>query len=166
MNRFVRDPARPAALLIVVALHALTILGLLAMKPLHADLHASGAVEAILIFAPQEAAATPDPLAARDVVLRIPQPEVAVPEIPVAERQPDTSITLPAVASVPLAATPTPAAAAPAPSVSPTIIEVEGVEYLHPPVPRYPAVSRRLREQGSVWLRVLVAIDGGRPKPP
>ncbi len=35
-----------------------------------------------------------------------------------------------------------------------------GVQYLNPPEPVYPALSRRLGEQGRVILRVLVGLGG------
>lgn len=35
------------------------------------------------------------------------------------------------------------------------------VAYLNNPSPAYPPISRRLREQGKVWLKVRVSADGG-----
>ncbi len=37
-------------------------------------------------------------------------------------------------------------------------------EYGENPVPRYPSVARRRAQQGTVTLRVLVAVDGGIKK--
>lgn len=47
-----------------------------------------------------------------------------------------------------------------APTVSPGPIEVSDVEYVKEIVPRYPATSKRLREQGTVLLRVVVDATG------
>jgi periplasmic protein TonB len=47
------------------------------------------------------------------------------------------------------------------PSVQPAAsVSVENVEYVQPPKPRYPPLSRRLKEQGVVVLRVLVDEHG------
>lgn len=53
-----------------------------------------------------------------------------------------------------VAATPAPPAAGDAPRL------VSAVEYVRPPVPRYPQTSRRQREQGVVILRVLIDPSG------
>lgn len=63
-----------------------------------------------------------------------------------------------------------PAAAAPAPSPAPAVVAEPAppvmqppsyhADYLANPAPVYPALSRRLREEGTVRLRVLVGPDG------
>ena len=59
-------------------------------------------------------------------------------------------------------ATPAPApAAAPAPPAPPKIeLPSTNADYLQNPKPPYPAMSKRLNEQGKVLVRVLVGIDG------
>ncbi|HEY5801444.1 MAG TPA: TonB family protein [Burkholderiaceae bacterium] len=52
--------------------------------------------------------------------------------------------------------------AAPPANGTPKIV-TSGIEYVRPPQPVYPAMSRRLGEQGTVMLRVLVS-DQGRPE--
>lgn len=61
--------------------------------------------------------------------------------------------------SAPVAAAPAPApvaAAAPAPVQLPS----SDADYLQNPKPVYPAMSRRLGEQGKVVVRVLIGVDG------
>ena len=53
--------------------------------------------------------------------------------------------------------------APPAPPNSGPKTMTSGVEYLQPPRPDYPAISRRMGEQGKVFLRVLVN-EKGRPE--
>ena len=74
--------------------------------------------------------------------------------------------TSPAVISVPtqLAAPPAPVAAVPG-QATPAAVSAARFDaaYLNNPAPAYPMLSRRLREEGEVMLRVLVAADG-QPK--
>ncbi|MET0659093.1 MAG: hypothetical protein ABW110_13160, partial [Steroidobacteraceae bacterium] len=46
----------------------------------------------------------------------------------------------------------------------PNPVEVENVQYVEAPRPRYPALSRRLKEQGVVVLKVLVNERGAAQK--
>ena len=57
---------------------------------------------------------------------------------------------------------PTPPAAAPAATAAPAAVTAARFDaaYLNNPRPGYPALSRRLREEGQVTLRVLVSPDG------
>ncbi|MDQ2989085.1 MAG: energy transducer TonB, partial [Pseudomonadota bacterium] len=52
-----------------------------------------------------------------------------------------------------------PAAAPPAPVAGPRTI-TSGVEYIRAPQPDYPALSKRMGEQGKVVLRILVNEKG------
>lgn len=74
----------------------------------------------------------------------------------------------------PAAPTPPPAAATPEPAASPTPPSPPaqpatpptistGVEYVQPPQPEYPPMSRRMHEEGKTVLRVLID-DHGRAK--
>jgi len=82
------------------------------------------------------------------VVTREPQP-VAVPD----ERP---------APNVPAAAPPQPVMAAATPAPAPAKVEppYSSADYLNNPKPAYPALSRRLGEQGRVELRVYIAADG------
>lgn len=74
-------------------------------------------------------------------------PMIPVIEIPVTPSEPTRAITV----AVSAAAPPPPATQ----SLNAAKL-VASVEYLREPVPRYPAQSRKLREQGLVVLRVLI----------
>ncbi|MCV2217363.1 energy transducer TonB [Thauera sp. Sel9] len=98
-----------------------------------------------------------------------PKPVPKVTESPTAvtqeEAPPDPSP--PETTTVPDAAPSAPVAAAPvssAPPGPPTGGPVTGArfdaDYLNNPKPPYPPLSRRLREEGQVMLRVLVSVDG------
>ena len=76
----------------------------------------------------------------------------------------------PVAAAVAIAAPQSIAAPAPAeqsipaaPVEAPPKIMSSGVEYLQSPQPEYPAIARRMREEGMVMLRVLVN-ENGRPE--
>ncbi|RYF01372.1 MAG: energy transducer TonB, partial [Comamonadaceae bacterium] len=59
------------------------------------------------------------------------------------------------------AAPPAPAPAPPAPPAPPKIeLPSSDAAYLNNPKPSYPAISKRLGEQGKVVLRVLIGTDG------
>jgi len=61
-------------------------------------------------------------------------------------------------------ATPVPPAARSAePAASAAPKTISGVEYIQPPQPEYPPLSRRMREEGKVLLRILVN-EKGRPE--
>lgn len=70
----------------------------------------------------------------------------------------------PAIAEPPPAApAPAPAAAPPAPAAPAPAAVVAArfdADYLNNPAPAYPPLSRRMREEGKVMLRVLVTTDG------
>jgi periplasmic protein TonB len=85
-------------------------------------------------------AAAPSPAPAAFVVAPAPPPEPAPPEMPSA---------LPAVVATPLA-----------PPPAPRVIPASAVQFVVPPQPEYPRLSRRNRETGVVIVRVLVDSDG------
>jgi protein TonB len=102
-----------------------------------------------------------------------PQPQQKVP--PPAPRQPQvqptpapvlTRDTTPAPNAPVVAANPVPVALppiAPAPAApAPARVELPSsvADYLNNPPPPYPALSKRLREEGKVVVRVLIGIDG------
>ena len=75
-----------------------------------------------------------------------------------------TGITTPQPPAPPVEAPeapPTPAPAPPAPPAPPKIdLPSSDAAYLNNPTPTYPAISKRLGEQGKVVLRVLIGTDG------
>ena len=101
-----------------------------------------------------------------------PQPEIVPPKAKPVERRPSpipqpmplaAPAETPAQAPIAVAPAPTPvpspAPVAAAPVVVPTQPRFDA-DYLDNPKPAYPAISRRLNEQGRVMLRVHVASDG------
>jgi periplasmic protein TonB len=103
-----------------------------------------------------------------------PPPRVHVPEPPASSEPPPTpnapvAMVTPLVAAAPSApvaiadAAPTPAPAAP---VAPPRLELPSsdAQYFQNPKPAYPAISKRLGEQGKVVVRVLIGPDGTAQK--
>ena len=107
-----------------------------------------------------------------------PRPQAAPPQAPIAVADPSpapnapTGLTRaqpPAPAPAPVAEAPAPVvppapATAPAPPApaAPARIEMPSSDaaYLNNPKPAYPAISKRMGEQGKVVLRVLIGADG------
>lgn len=113
---------------------------------------------------PQPPAPAPKPVAPRKAVAPPPAPRpVAAPQLPpsptapvgVTEPQP-----APAPISAPVAAAPAPAAPPAPPAPPPVELPSSSADYLQNPKPVYPAVSKRLGEQGKVIVRVLIGTDG------
>lgn len=104
----------------------------------------------------------PKPVQRKPELRPAPQPEPLPP--PVAA----TPEPAPVVAAAPAAAAPataidaTSVAASPAaPAAAPRIeLPSSNAAYLNNPKPAYPALSRRLGEQGKVVVRVLIGVDG------
>lgn len=99
-------------------------------------------------------------------VMPKPRPQPAPEPLPKAEA-PVAQIPEPLPEAPPTAESIT---APPQPPAAPVVAEPEPVQevaprfdaaYLNNPAPGYPAMSRRLGEQGKVFLRVLVSVQGG-----
>jgi protein TonB len=93
----------------------------------------------------------PTPLPKRKEPASEPAPQEQVAETPAPESAPSA----PLAAAAPSAA---PAVSTPAPPKT-----VSGVEYIQRPAPHYPPLSKRMREEGKVMLRILVN-EKGRPE--
>ncbi len=162
-----RSLQKGAGLLLVVALHATLLLALLAHKP-RSDLAVAAPVMVHIagVSAPREPASAIDAL---------PPPRLMTPSVPFqpieipidnedrghpATRAPqaDTSSKerpeSPPAVTAPVTASRTPSAA------TALIAPVFDADYLDNQAPAYPAISRRLGEQGRVLLRVLVTPHG------
>jgi protein TonB len=100
----------------------------------------------------------------------VPKPKVKAPPpppMPVAIADPTpapnapTGVVAPQPAPAPIAA---PVAAAPSPPAPPAPPKIElpssEASYLQNPTPVYPAMSKRLQEQGKVIVRVMIGVDG------
>lgn len=112
---------------------------------------------------PQPPQPKPQPVLRREA----PRPTPAPTPLPVASPTPAPapSPNAPtAVSEVPVAAAPAPASAPLSPAAPPAPPRIElpssNAAYLNNPRPAYPALSRRLGEQGQVVLRVFIEADG------
>ncbi|MDZ4254729.1 MAG: energy transducer TonB [Sulfuritalea sp.] len=145
-----------SGLALVVALHAIVFWGLVQMKlvvlPAPLAVLSVSLLPAAEVIPPRPEIVPPKP----KPVARRPQPvaqptQLAAP----AESPAPTPI---AVAPAPtIVAAPAPVAPAPAPVATQPRFDAD---YLDNPKPVYPAISRRLGEQGRVVLRVHVEADG------
>lgn len=142
-------------LALVVALHAIVFWGLVQMKLV--VLPAPLSVLSVSLLPPAEVI-TPPP----EIVPPQPKPVAPRPQ-PVAQ---PTQLAAPAEspAPTPIAVAPTPTIAPPAPVIAAPVVAPTqprfDADYLDNPKPAYPAISRRLAEQGRVVLRVQVEADG------
>lgn len=113
----------------------------------------------------------PEPVKQPVVRRAEPAPAPAPPPLPAAAPTPDPIPLAPEVAPAPIAPLPpntAPVAMAPAPPAPPAPVRVElpssDADYLQNPKPAYPAISKRLGEQGKVVVRVLIGTDGTAQK--
>ncbi|WP_431096938.1 energy transducer TonB [Polaromonas aquatica] len=105
--------------------------------------------------------APPTPAVPKKVVPKapvMPQPRpLAIPD-PAPSPNAPTGVVTPPLPPAPVALAP---AAPPAPPAPPAVqLPSSDADYLHNPKPPYPILSKRLREQGTVMVRVLVGVDG------
>lgn len=121
---------------------------------------------------PQPEVVPPEPPKPKPVVKQKPKPQPKPEPKPVVEPEPEVVEAL-----APVATQEPVAQAAPQPAIAaPQVVEAEpepqpapepviepprfGVAYLNNPPPAYPALSRRIGEEGRVMLRVLVGTNG------
>jgi len=100
------------------------------------------------------------------VMKRAPAPEPpVVNEPPPAPNAPVVDASPPVSAAPSAAAAFAEAAPAPAPAAPPRVeLPSSDAQYLQNPKPAYPAISKRLGEQGKVVVRVLIGADGTAQK--
>jgi len=107
----------------------------------------------------------PEPPAPKTVPV-MQAPAITPPPLPLLNITVENTITPPPAqprsdAPTSPSAAPPQAAVAPAPPAPPAAPRlVQGVEYVRPPAPVYPTISRRLGETGVVMLRVLISEKG------
>ncbi|BAL97724.1 energy transducer TonB [Rubrivivax gelatinosus] len=151
---------RPAFSLVVVAAHVVLFWLALEFGVLERAV-ASAAPLVVQIVAPTvQREPQPEPLIPRPKIAPPPLATVPVPEVPVQRETPAETIRVAAAPANPVPPAPT-AAPAPAP-VTPTIRQVppSALRYLVEPPVAVPLASRRLRESGTVVLRVVVDVRG------
>lgn len=149
--------ARSAVAVVILALHAIALYGLLQIGVVRQAVHDTVPIFAGLIqsFPPSaEPAFVPPPPTVRRVV---PPARLAPTPLPAREVREfaapsSEAVDAPEAAPASLA----PSVTAPIPLAQPRTLSVTEVGYLEPPQVTYPPVSRRLGEEGRVTLRVLV----------
>ncbi len=154
------DAARPghspAALGIVVAVHILV--GWLLLHFNVIALPAPLAELSVSLLPPKAEAPPPEivPPIPKPVARRAPTPPQPAPVLAAPAESPSPS---PIAVAPPPTPVPAPIAAPPAPAAAPTPPRFDA-DYLDNPKPPYPAIARRMGEQGRVVLRVRVDAQG------
>ena len=155
--------SRRAGAIVAVALHVAAAAALLSYEPARSALFAAVPIMVELITPPK-----PEPKLIPPAELPKPKP-VAKAVQPPKPVEPAPLITAPSDAPSPVVvAPPPPPSAAPGaeqvarapPAAAAVTPPVFSADYLENPSPAYPPISRRLREQGRVMLRVLVSAKG------
>ena len=87
---------------------------------------------------------------------------LVVPALPVSPAVPDapTATMAPPVQAAPMAAAPATAVPSAQPSPPPIQLPSSDADYLQNPPPPYPALSKRLNEQGKTTVKVLIGANG------
>ncbi len=154
----------------VVAFHAVA-LGLLQTGLLRRAVELVVPAEVIAEFVepprPKDEPPPPPPATAQKSQPVAPAPRLAAiadptptPNAPVGVIDP-VPAPLPPIAAPVAPAPPAPVAAPPAPPAAPAIqLPSSDADYLQNPKPPYPPMSKRLNEQGTVVMRVLIGADG------
>lgn len=139
---------------VTLALHALAAAALVSYEPARKALLAAAPIMVGLILPPRVEQPKPQP----PTEMPKPKPMARQPERPI---EPPL-LTAPLEVPSPVTAPPPPpiATATPPSPPLPVTPPVFNADYLDNPAPAYPGMSRRLREQGRVLLRVLVNVNG------
>jgi len=149
------EAPRIASFATVVAIHVALVALLLLMPSVRERIVAVQPLFVQLLSEPRTT--PPEPKVPRPPLMEPPTVSIPVPPIAIA---PEIAIDPPAqrgpAISLPVAAPP-PKVADAGPAVEPPRFDMS---YLNNPAPLYPPVSRRLKEQGRVLLRVLVSAAG------
>lgn len=138
---------RLPALAFVIGIHVLAGLAILTRQAIMAS-DPSPLVVSLIQATPAARDTPPPPQPQIDV----PQPQAIAPDFTLATDEP-----APTAISVALAVAPAPTAKAPLAQATEARYDAD---YLNNPSPIYPPLSRRLREQGLVLLKVKVRADG------
>ena len=153
---------RYLGLAVVAAFHAALIVALLQYEPVRRSI-ASAAPVMVSVITPQAEAPHPPPpkqaLAPKPLRTSMPPPIERAPDPPpvASESAAVYQVTLPPPTPSPPEAPAVQVASAPEPPIIPPRFNAD---YLQNPAPAYPALARRMHEQGRVLIRVLVSADG------
>ena len=160
-----------AVLLAHAGLAWLLSLGLLSSAPPASEAE-NVIMASVVVDVPAPPAVIPQPVVPK--VQPKPQTRPLTPVTPQTQPQPSPVVTQAAPSQaapiVPATASPAPAAAAPAAAGQPlpnpsaataaVVLPSSDADYLNNPAPAYPRMSKRLGEQGTVTVRVLINIEG------
>jgi protein TonB len=154
---------RRAMMVAILAAHVAAVYGLLQVRELREAAHDVAPMFVDLIAPPAPPAPPVRPPPAPQPILKKPPPAPAMAAVPSAEPAafvvpappPAEPVQAPA-APVAIQAPPTP----PAPAPAPKIIPASAVQYLEPPAPEYPRLSKRNAESGRVMVRVFIDTAG------
>jgi protein TonB len=157
--QYPHKPDSPAALLLVVAVHIA-----LAWLVLHnrTDARVIGPSHSLQVSLLMQESAQPGvskPVTRPAAVLQPPPRLLAEHQHTHADSMPSPQAVSPPAGAALKQDTPAQAATAPAASTGVTQPQFDAA-YLENPVPAYPVLSRRLREEGQVMLRVFVSAEG------
>jgi len=154
---------RRAMVLAILAAHVAAVYGLLQVRELREAAHEVAPMFVDLIAPPAPPVPAPPPPTPRPIQKKpLPSPVIAAAPSPAPA---PFVVPAPPPLPEPVQAPPAPAAvqappAPPAPAPAPKIIPASAVQYLEPPAPEYPRLSRRNAESGRVMLRVFIDIAG------
>ncbi|HEU4373798.1 MAG TPA: energy transducer TonB [Telluria sp.] len=157
--------AQFAPLTFIVVAHVLVLYGIYSGLLHRVVTSAMPAVVFVSYVAPPPPMPAP-PLVTPAEVQTLQPPAVTAPQTVISIAPPENAIRLPAPAAPPAEKAAPAAAVAAAPVVAPAVpvagprTITSGVEYIRAPQPEYPALSKRLGEQGRVVLRILVDEQG------
>ena len=149
--------------LAILAAHVAAVYGLLQVRELREAAHEVAPMFVDLIAPPAPPVPVPPPPTPRPIQKKpLPSPVIAAAPSPAPA---PFVVPVPPPLPEPVQAPPAPAAvqappAPPAPAPAPKIIPASAVQYLEPPAPEYPRLSRRNAESGRVMLRVFIDIAG------
>ena len=154
---------RRAMVAAILAAHVAAVYGLLQVRELREAAHDVAPMFVDLIAPPAPPAPPVPPPPAPQPILKKPPPAPVIAAAPSAE---PAAFVVPApppaepiqAPSVPVAIQAPPAPPAPAPA--PKIIPASAVQYLEPPAPEYPRLSKRNAESGRVMVRVFIDTAG------
>jgi protein TonB len=152
---------RRAMVAAILAAHVAVVYGLLQVRELREAAHEVAPMFVDLIAPPAPPVPLPRPSQAvqknppppAPVIAAAPSPEPAAFVVPA---PPPIEPVQAAAAPVPIQVPPAPPAPAPAPKIIPASV----VQYLEPPAPEYPRLSRRNGESGRVMVRVFIDTAG------
>ena len=141
-------------LTVAVAMLAIAVIALLSYAPARQALLQAAPIMVELISPPKAEPPRPPP----PVELPKPRPVMKAIQVPLQAPVLSAPAEAPSPVVAPPPPPPAPVAVAPPEPVTPPVFNAN---YLDNPAPAYPAMSRRMREEGKVLLRVLVNPKGG-----